>query len=262
MTAKVPQTDAARWFSATTALARPLSRRVRRPAAPLCKGTLIGPPRCSSFRPAALLIAAVIGLASAASAATDKADSWDTFRVLVERNMFLRDRRLPRPPRSGGAPPPADSPDRRLVLTGTALCGSEFVAFFEDIRTGKTLRARVGGAVGTGKLKAVALNGVEYETGGKATKIEIGWSLLGEAASLPSRRTSTTAEPDRPPAEPETTPETNGQKAAGEQTKPASADDAPDAKPKETASPGGADNVDIVDILQRMRQRREEELKK
>ena len=204
----------------------------------------------------ALLVAAVIGLASAASAATDKADSWDTFRVLVERNMFLRDRRPPRPPRAGHAASPADSPERQLVLTGTALCGTEFVAFFENTRTGKTLRARAGGAVGAGKLKAVTLNGVEYETGGKATKIEIGWSLLGEAASLPSRRISRAAEPDLLPAEPETTPE------MGEQTKPASTDDAPDAKPKETASPGGAGNADIADILQRMRRRREEELKK
>jgi len=213
-------------------------------------------------RAAALLVAAVIGLVSAASAATDKADSWDRFRVLVERNMFLRNRRLPRPPQVGRAAPPADSPERQVVLTGTALCGTEFVAFFEDIRTGKTLRARAGGAVGAGKLKAVTLNGVEYETGGKATKIEIGWSLIGEAASLPSRRLSTTAEPDLLPAEPETTPEMNGQKAAGEQTKPASTDDAPDAKPKETASPGGAGNADIADILERMRRRREEELKK
>lgn len=219
-------------------------------------------------RAAALLVAAVIGLVSAASAATDKADSWDRFRVLVERNMFLRDRRLPRPPQVGRAAPPADSPERQVVLTGTALCGTEFVAFFEDIRTGKTLRARAGGAVGTGKLKAVTLNGVEYETGGKATKIEIGWSLIGEAASLPSRRTSSTStsESASPTAESEAKPDTETGAADGQETPKqdaaASPDGTPDAKPKETASPGGAGNADIADILERMRRRREEELKK
>jgi len=212
-----------------------------------------------------MIAAVAAGLASPLVAAGDPAESWDRFRLLAERNIFLRDRRPPRPPRVGPPRPVADDRDRRLVLTGTALCGTEFVAFFEDVRSGETFRARAGATVGTGRLHAITLDGVEYETGGKTTSVEIGFSLAGEAASLPTRRTTVTAEPDLSPTEAETPPqlrpETNGQ----EPPKPeatAPADGTSTAEQKETTPPDDAGDADLADILQRMRRRREEELKK
>ena len=224
--------------------------------------------RSNGLRATMFLIVAVIGPASPVLAATGKADSWDPFRLLAERNIFLRDRRRPEPIRSEGPGPVADDGERRIVLTGTALCGAEFVAFFENTRTGDTIRARAGGAVGAGKLKSVTLDGVEYEAGERTTKIEIGWNLAGEPASLPSRRRTSTAtsESASPSAESQAKPETEAGATDGQETPKqgaaASPDTASDAKPKETTSPGGAGDVDIADILQRMRQRREEELKK
>ncbi len=224
--------------------------------------------RSNGLRATTVLIVAVIGFASPVLAATGQANSWDPFRLLAERNIFLRDRRRPEPRRYESPRPIPDNGERRLVLTGTALCGTEFVAFFENTRTGDTIRARAGGAVGTGKLKSVTLDGAEYEAGGKTTRIKIGFSLAGEAASLPTRRTSSTStsESASPPAESEAKPETEAGATDGQETPKQEAaappDGTPDATPKETTSPGGPGDADIADILQRMRQRREEELKK
>jgi len=224
--------------------------------------------KSNGLRATMFLIVAVIGPASPVLAATGKADSWDPFRLLAERNIFLRDRRRPEPRRSEGPRPVLDDGERRVVLTGTALCGAEFVAFFENTRTGDTIRARAGGAVGAGKLNAVTLDGVEYEADGKTTRIEIGFSLAGEPGSLPSRRTSATAtsESASPPAESEAKPETETGATDGQVTPKQEAtappDGTPDATPKASTSPGGAGDADVADILQRMRQRREEESKK
>ena len=222
----------------------------------------------NALRATLFLIAAVIGPASPALAATGKADSWDPFRLLAERNIFLRNRRRPEPRRSESPRPVADDGERRIVLTGTALSGAEFVAFFENTRTGDTIRARAGGAVGAGQLNAVTLDGVEYEADGKTTRIKIGFNLAGEAGSLPTRRTTSTAtsESDASPAEAEAKPETEAgatdDRETPNQEATAPPDGTPDAQPKETTSPGGPGDADIADILQRMRQRREEESKK
>lgn len=216
----------------------------------------------------AMLVAAAVGLASPVLAATGQADSWDRFLLLVDRNIFLRDRRRPDPRRfDTSRPAPADDRERRVVLTGTALCGEEFIAFFEDTRTGDTLRVRAGGAVGAGELRAVTLDEVEYESGGKTGRIKVGFTLAGEVASLPARRAppAPAAASDSPPTPPETKPETQAETNGQEAPKQEAAippDGTPDAAPKETLSPGGPSEDDIADILERMRRRREEELKR
>ncbi|KPJ72250.1 MAG: hypothetical protein AMS14_08145, partial [Planctomycetes bacterium DG_20] len=67
--------------------------------------------------------------------------------------------------------------------------------------------------------------------------------------------------PTPPETKPETQAETNGQEAP-KQEPAAPPDGTPDAAPKETLSPGGPSEDDIADILERMRRRREEELKR
>lgn len=210
-------------------------------------------------------------------AATDaKPGTWDAYRLLAQRNIFVRDRRLPRtdrrlPTRSAAAESAMDA-DRQVVLTGITKQGDEFVAFFENLRTGKTLRAPAGTTVGAGTLKAIGLNDVAYERGGKTARITIGYSLAGSLATLPTKappktevRTETrpavaagpaaggppaAGAPGIPPSAAMVAPGTNG--AVTIQVAPS---------PAEPAPPSGVLDPDTASILERMRQRREQELR-
>ena len=71
----------------------------------------------------------------------------ENYRVLSERNMFLRNRARPPASHAAPAPPraaPADTGDDRIVLTGIIQQGEDYLAFFEDTRTGKTTTLQAG----------------------------------------------------------------------------------------------------------------------
>jgi hypothetical protein len=209
---------------------------------------------------AGCVLAAVSPLAVAAG----QDSSWDNYRVLVERNIFLRDRRRARSPAPVfsrmATPTPPDS-DRGIVLTGVARRGEESVAFVEQTRTGATFKVGVGEAVGRGKVAAITLDGIDYEREGSVRKIPIGHSLAGEIAAAPIRRIATpvstrpsgpprgTVEPTTGPAEPATQPA-----VAPATTEPAVA--------PATTEPGSAKESDVTDILERLRRRREQELRR
>lgn len=219
-----------------------------------------------------LLAAAAVALAPVTLAAADNASSWDPYRLLSERNIFVRGRRLPAPPRTTSyepAPPPPVRP--RFVLTGTALQRDEFVAFFEDVRTGQTVRARLGDTVGDGRLTDITLDHVDHEADSKVTKVTIGAGLTGERVALPQRAAASpppTPEPAKPPETPET-PGPDAPASASSEAPPAEpaaaapAVSAPASAPPSTpeASPPPGAN-DLAEILRRLRERREQELKR
>lgn len=212
--------------------------------------------RWTSLPGTTLLVAAVgvwvLAAVSPTPAATEKDRTWDSYRVLVDRNMFLRDRRPPRPTRTARArptmAPPSDS-DRNVLLTGVARRDGEFVAFFENTRTNATAKVRVGQAVGKGKATAITLDGVEYERDGSVSRIAIGDALRGGrfVRETVAARPGPATRPSERPA-PTTGPAT------------ASAEPAPETRP--APSEGSDKTSDVTDIEKRMRQRRERELRK
>jgi len=228
---------------------------------------------------------AILALASAALAATAPKDTpkaapkaapkppkatpthlakWDDFRILTDRNIFDSNRRPPvvRPPRIEAprptitplAPPPVDT-DQYVVLLGIGLEGPQYTAFFEDAKAGKILQVLTGDAVGKGRLRAVNLDSVQYDRGGKFSTVKVGYTLTGTqaasmgfvmpapsagaAASGTSRSGSSTPTPMAPTTGPATTQPTT----------------APSAGATSAPVPDG-----LQDILERMRQRREQEL--
>jgi len=192
-----------------------------------------------------VIAAVAAAVASSACAATGRQDSWEKYRLLADRNIFVRDRRAPRPAHHGpSGPAPTLDAGRHMVLTGTARQRDEFLAFFEDSRTGRTLWAQVGDSLLDGRIKAITLNGVEYESDGTTTMVKIGYSLTGEAPPPPAL----TREVGTPPAEPEPDKTPATAPAPGpEEGKPGASSPAP--------APA------LTEILERMRQRREQELK-
>ena len=220
---------------------------------------------------------AILALASAALAATAPKPApkaapkptlatpthktkWDDFRILTDRNIFDRNRRPPvvRPPRIEGprptitpqAPKPIDT-DQYIVLLGIGLEGPQYTAFFEDAGAGKILQVLTGDVVGKGRLRAVNLDSVQYDRGGKFSIVKVGYTLTGtQAASMGFA-----------------TPASSASAAASGTSRSGSSrltSTAPATTQPTTAPSTGATSAPVSDglqdILERMRQRREQEL--
>jgi hypothetical protein len=199
---------------------------------------------------AAALAALVLAAVSPLTTGTGPDDSPDRYRVLVERNIFLRDRRRARPGRSSLSPRPiARDSDRDIVLTGIGRRNGESVAFFENIATGITTRTGVDEAVGKGRIRSITLDVVQYERDGSVGPIEVGHALRGGRFI---RETAVATSPAT------TRPSETGQSTSA----PAGAPSEPTAETGPAPAGGGAESSDIADILRRMRQRREQELRR
>jgi len=220
---------------------------------------------------------AILALASAALAATAPKPApkaapkptlatpthktkWDDFRILTDRNIFDRNRRPPvvRPPRieaprptiTPQAPKPIDT-DQYIVLLGIGLEGPQYTAFFEDAGAGKILQVLTGDVVGKGRLRAVNLDSVQYDRGGKFSIVKVGYTLTGtQAASMGFA-----------------TPASSASAAASGTSRSGSSrltSTAPATTQPTTAPSTGATSAPVSDglqdILERMRQRREQEL--
>jgi hypothetical protein len=186
---------------------------------------------------------------------------WEDFRILTDRNIFDRYRRPPvartasrQGPNTPSIPPQPPKPvdtDQYIVLLGIGLEGPQYTAFFEDSKADKMLQVLTGDVVGKGRLRAVNLDSVQYDRGGKFRTVKVGYTLTGtQAASMgfvmPAPSASAAA---------------SGTSRSGSSTPTpmAPATTQPTTAPSTGATSAPAPNG-LQDILERMRQRREQEL--
>jgi hypothetical protein len=151
------------------------------------------------------------------------------FDVLVERNMFSRQRGAASKSRSGQEVVPP--PEHFVVLTGLVRQNGEYFAFLEDSKKGTVTRVHAGDAVLDGRVSSVALDAIEYTKESGTLKVKLGQNLEGG---------------DRPLAPPSNAAATGASGGAGV---------APQAAPSsgQASAPAG-------DIVEQMRQRRQKEL--
>lgn len=123
--------------------------------------------------------AAFPGALRAGEPATD-VRPWKRYEVLVERNVFSRDRGRAAKPAS--AQPAAVTPASYLILKGVAQDGDRFVAFLENLQ-GVTTKVTVGEKLAGAEIVAVSLDGLTYRQGAETRKIEIGERLGGSPPS-------------------------------------------------------------------------------
>lgn len=155
--------------------------------------------------------------------------SWGRYKVLVERNAFSRTRG-PQAKAEAARKLPERRPERYTVLTGITEQGDKFLAILEEVQ-GDTTKVAAGGPVAGGTVKAITLDGLVFEKGGKTINVAIGSSLsLGTA----------------PPASGDASPTGTGA----------------DAKATRAASTAPATGQDpkAASLLERLRQRRMKEL--
>jgi len=162
-----------------------------------------------------LLVLAKLAFAADATHSHSKIDStsvpresWDRYRVLVERNIFRRDRMRPPAPRPEISRPSV-GPERTVVLAGIVRQDDGYIAFFEDRRTGTVTRARSGDTFLWGRIEQVTLDYVLYVCNDKTIKIEVGHSLEGappEPVTAASATVPGTAAAPAPASRPATEP--------------------------------------------------------
>jgi hypothetical protein len=151
------------------------------------------------------------------------------YDVLVERNMFSRQRGNARRLRPG--PEVVPPPERFLVLTGIVRQNGEYLAFIEDTKKGTVTRARAGDAVLDGQVSSVALDAIEYKKENSTVTVKLGQNLEGgDRSSAPSNNATATG--------------TSG-----------GAGTAPEAAPN-----SGSASAPAGDIVEQLRQRRQKEL--
>jgi len=151
--------------------------------------------------------------------------SWEHYKVLTENNIFLRDRARARPRERSVAPVvPVRVPERDFVLTGIVQRDTGCIAFIEDMRNGETLRVRSGDAIADGQIVDITVEGLVYRKDDQTRNIQTG-NALGGASSLAAPTAGSTSV------------------------------DGSIAPATRAASPGESA------ILERLRQRREKELK-
>lgn len=113
------------------------------------------------------------------------AQFWDNYRVLVEQNIFSRQRgRALRRDEEKPRERPAPALESYFVLRGVVRQNEEYVAFLEDTRMGETVRARAGDGIARGRVKSLTLDNIEFEMDANSITVGIGDSLQGKAPTL------------------------------------------------------------------------------
>lgn len=112
---------------------------------------------------------------------------WDDYKVIVERNIFSRNRgRPPRRRDNTGEPKEviAPNPESYFVLKGIVQQDKEYIAFLEETQSGKMIRAKIGDKIARGTLKGLTLDYIEFELNSNTMRIQIGNNLEGRASSV------------------------------------------------------------------------------
>jgi hypothetical protein len=171
---------------------------------------------------------------------TPPRESFEKYQALITNNIFVRDRARYAPRERDSAPVPvaaALGPEEATVLRGIVrqleVPDAPYFAYLEDVRTGATVKVRMGDPVCQGKLINPTLDGVDYVKNGVTTRVEIGKNLTG----------ANTAPVSVPPA---------AASSAAQLTSPSAG-----ASPASTTPPASPDSV-----AEQMRQKRLQELGK
>ncbi len=140
---------------------------------------------------AALMLLAAAGVLSAAEGdeapAADGQGSWSDYGIIMQRNIFSRNRgrRTERAARDDSREAPAPvvlSSESYMVLKGIVAAGTRFAAFIEDTRTSEVYRIESGEAIAGGSVKTATLDSIVFEKDDKESAIGIGQTLSGASA--------------------------------------------------------------------------------
>ena len=124
----------------------------------------------------------------------------EKWSLLIRRSIFSRGG-VPAPVPGAAGPADAGGPDGHIALRGVVLeNNSEYSAFLEDTAGHNTIRVRPGDPVGMGRVKAINLDSLVFETPLRTTHVQVGQNLLG--APLPAAQPPPAGPTGPPPGAP------------------------------------------------------------
>jgi len=116
------------------------------------------------------------------------AGAWARYSIILQRNIFSRQRTPFRPKERNSEPPVVvPNPETHFLLKGVVQEDNEFIAFVEDTQGGEVLRLRQGDRVARGAIKTLNLDAIEYELEGKTIVVKLGYDLEGGRGSVMAR---------------------------------------------------------------------------
>lgn len=120
------------------------------------------------------------------------------WEILLKRSIFARGG-VPAPVAGAAGPGgPEGGPDSHLALRGVVLEDSQYSAFLEDPAGHRTVRVRPGDKLGAGRVKAINLDSLVFETPLRTTHVQVGENLMGAPAPAPAAQPAHPAGPPGP----------------------------------------------------------------
>lgn len=123
----------------------------------------------------------------------------DTVAVIVERNMFMRDRvrrnvngMTTRPSTTQSTDPALLVPEKKFILRGVVYEDDTFHAYFENTQSSEMVQASVGTRLARGTVIGLTLDAVVFENDGIVLTVDIGDDLTGARVG-PAVASSTSA---------------------------------------------------------------------
>jgi hypothetical protein len=147
------------------------------------------------FRPVSIALMVMLWVAtglsqapanSAESSPTGQPDPWQKYDIILQRNIFSRQRAPARPrgetkePKQVAIP----NPESYFLLKGVVQENDTFIAFVENTQGGGVLRLRAGDPVARGTIKALNLDSIEYQLGDQTIAIKLGCDLEGRYGTV------------------------------------------------------------------------------
>ena len=137
----------------------------------------------SAIRRIVLLLSVVLPALGAGTASAQQGASREGYRdkysVLSERNIFLRERGRRRSEEPSFRPSYTRRAEDGFVLRGVVAEEGQFHAYVESLSSYSVLKLAIGDAVASGKIASIEMDAIDYEQGGRRTRIEVGQTLTG-----------------------------------------------------------------------------------
>jgi hypothetical protein len=120
--------------------------------------------------------------------ATAVQNSWSRYQIILQRNIFSRQRGPIRQRRARNRAIVTRNPESYLVLKGLVQEDDTFIAFVENTQNNTVLTLREGDSIARGTVKKFTLDSIEYYLEGKAINVTLGRDLEGEQGTLSMNR--------------------------------------------------------------------------
>ena len=144
----------------------------------------------SDFRFLILLLALSLPCFGQNTPAADSQSAWAQYQVILQRNIFSRQRGpiLSRQPGESPGTVVTPNPESYFLLKGIVQEADKFIAFLEDNRGNGVLRLREGDQVARGVVKNFTLDSIEYQFEDRTINVPVGRDLEGGRGAITINR--------------------------------------------------------------------------